>query len=201
MIMGRKSSPILSLNDPSNYSFVVEWLGKRFDEEERYPSQKTIMSKPVCDVADSGEAHSLDGIQAYVRISWRVLEKKWVAGLELERNHKLVEPVLFFEQLVKDTNAWIDANFPASKDKAYGRERKKLFAATRQNKHRVRKPQRAINSLQVTFSGKVYHKLNRRLVVPKMSMQDFVRSAVTLVMDSPELFERVLAMSEVHKNK
>lgn len=184
--MGRRQSPILDPKDGStnNYWFVVQWIARRFDEEELMPL-KFVMSEPVGIALDQNE--DIDQAHARVRTSWRELQKRWTFGWEKNFDGKLPNAEAYFDALVAETNAWIDKTFPVNAGGA-GQERKRLLAAVRQQ--RLRERRQAAGSrgaIQVSISGDLHKQLWRRYEIPESKQHDLVRAALQIVLDSPEL--------------
>ena len=198
--MARKQSTILDLYDTSNYWFVIQWISRRFDEEERDPFSKFVVSERTGRALDA--AQPTDPVAAEVRASWRVLQKSWIEGWEKESSSK---PLNFnadeyFDNLVTQTNQWLDENFPAN-DKGFGQERKRLLTAVRQQ--RLREKRKALSGggvIQVSINGELYKLLYRQWDIPEAKRHDMVRSALSIVLESPELLTRAKMLAGINKN-
>lgn len=194
--MARKQSTILDSIDSSNYWFVIQWINRRFDEEERDPNNY-VMSEPVGLAIDAGlptaEVHS------QVTASWRVLRKLWADGWDKEYNNKLPNVDEYFDNLVTLTNKWLDEHFPAYTGTGVaGRERKRLLAAVRQQRLREkRKGMSGNGAIQVSITGDLYQLLYRHWEIPEAKRHDVVRSALSIILESPELLIRAKQMSGV----
>lgn len=198
--MARKQSTILDLYDTSNYWFVIQWISRRFDEEERDPFSKFVMSERVGLAIDADR--STDPVAAEVRASWRVLQRSWIEGWEKESSNKLLNFYAdeYFDNLVTQTNQWLDENFPAN-EKGSGQERRRLLTAVRQQ--RLREKRKALSGggvIQVSINGELYKLLYRQWDVPETKRHDMVRSALSLVLESPELLARAKMLAGINKN-
>lgn len=197
--MARKQSAILDLYDSSNYWFVIQWIGRRFDEEERDPFTKFVLSKPLGDAIDASMS-STDDVIVSVRASWRALQRQWIDGWEKESSNRLSGNSLeeYFERLVAQTNQWLDVNFPAN-ERGAGRERKRLLTAVRQQ--RLREKRKGLSGggvIQVSISGELYKLLYRQWDIPEPKRHDVVRSALSIVLESPELLAKAKLMAGIN---
>lgn len=189
--MGRQQTNVL---DKANYDgndwwFVVQWMTRRFDEEELSPSTAYVMSEPVGIALDKYE--DTKPVHERVRASWRELQKRWSAGWAAEYDGKLPNAEAYFASLVADTNAWIDQMFP-SNGKGSGKERKRLLASVRQQRLREKRKSRPTKAaIQVSISGDCYRQLLKDYDIPKSKHHDIVRAALQLVLESPELLAKV----------
>lgn len=199
--MARKQATILDLYDTSNYWFVIQWISRRFDEEERDPFSKFVMSKPLGDAIDASIA--TDEVIANVRASWRTLQRLWIVGWEKESSNKIssFNAEEYFEHLVTQTNQWLDDNFPAN-DRGAGQERKRLLTAVRQQ--RLREKRKGLSGggvIQVSITGALFKSLYRQWDVPEQKRHEVVRSALSIVLDSPDLLARAKMMAGINKNE
>lgn len=198
--MARKQSTILDLYDTSNYWFVIQWISRRFDEEERDPFSKFVMSERVGLALDADRP--TDPVAEEVRASWRVLQRSWIEGWEKESSNKSLNfnADEYFDNLVTQTNHWLDENFPAN-DKGSGQERKRLLTAVRQQ--RLREKRKALSGggvIQVSINGELYKLLYRQWDIPEAKRNDMVRSALSIVLESPELLTRAKMLAGILKN-
>jgi len=198
--MARKQSTILDLYDTTNYWFVIQWVSRRFDEEERDPFSKFVMSERVGLALDADRP--TDPVAEEVRASWRILQRSWIEGWEKEssnRSHNFNSDE-YFDNLVTQTNQWLDENFPAN-DKGSGQERKRLLTAVRQQ--RLREKRKALSGggvIQVSINGELYKLLYRQWDIPEAKRHDMVRSALSIVLESPELLTRAKMLAGILKN-
>ena len=188
--MARKQVPILDARDSSNYWFVIQWVSRRFDEEDRDPG-KFVMSLPSSNALDDPGPINL--VHAEVRASWRVLQKQWLDGWD----NQFADA--YFDDLVVRTNVWLEHHFPAN-DLGPGRERKRLLAAVRQQKLREkRKGYSRDQAIQVTIAGKLHQQVVRTWLAENQR-HDFVRAALEIVLESPELTSKAKAMMKTRKD-
>lgn len=198
--MARKQSTILDLYDTSNYWFVIQWISRRFDEEERDPFSKFVMSMPLGRAIDA--SMRTDGVIVEVRASWRVLQRLWIEGWEKasSNNFPKFNADDYFEHLVTQTNQWLDENFPAN-DRGAGLERNRLLTAVRQQ--RLREKRKALSGggvIQVSINGELYKLLYRQWDIPEAKRHEMVRSALSIVLESPELLTRAKMLAGINKN-
>lgn len=194
--MARKQSPILDSSDVSNYSFVIQWISRRFDEEER-ELNKYVMSLPVCQAMDEPGGGDTVKAHADVRASWRELKKLWVDGWDKERDNKLANADDYFDNLIERTNQWLDAHFPAVDD-APGLERKRLLAAVRQQRLREKRKGAGLDGcIQVSITGDLYKALYKHWRIPESKRHDVVRAALQLVLENPDLLAKSKEMAGV----
>lgn len=192
--MARKQSTILDAFDSTNYWFVIQWINRRFDEEER-DSNNYVMSEPIGRAIDAGIPTT--EVHYKVQVSWRVLQKLWADGWDKEYNNKLPNADEYFDNLVTLTNKWLDEHFPADSS-GVGRERKRLLAAVRQQRLREkRKRMSGGGAIQVSITGDLYKLLYRHWEISEAKHHDVVRSALSIVLESPELLARAKLMSGV----
>lgn len=113
--MGHKQYQILKfLSDgENNWRDVVQWISRRFDEEELRPSMVFVMSEPVSLAFMRME--NTTPVHEQVRASWRELEKRWIDGWEMEYNGNLPDAESYFDSLMVDTNDWFNRMFPSGK--------------------------------------------------------------------------------------
>lgn len=195
--MGRQQSSVLDpdLYDSNEWFFVVQWITRRFDDEELSPLTAYVMSEPVGIAIDRNV--DMESAHEQVRASWRCLQKRWSEGWSLESNSKLPNAAEYFQSLVADTNAWIDQMFP-SNGHGSGRERKRLLAAVRQQRLREkRKATTSRSAIQVSVSGDLYKQLWKHWQIPETKRHDVVRAALQVVLESPELLTKVKQLAGV----
>lgn len=195
--MGRKKASVLiwDQGDSNEWFFVVQWITRRFDEEELHPSRAYVMSEPVGIAIDQNLETTLT--HERVRESWRILQKRWVDGWEAADIGKLPNPSAYFESLVSDTNQWIDENFPSNSGGS-ALERKRLLAAVRQQRLREkRKSGGSKSAIQVSISGDLYKQLWKHWQIPESKRHDVVRAALKMVLDSPELLAKAKQLASV----
>ena len=195
--MGRQQSSVLDPDpyDSNEWFFVVQWITRRFDDEELSPSTAYVMSEPVGITIDRNV--DTESAHEQVRASWRRLQKRWSEGWSLEYDSKLPNADEYFQSLVADTNTWIDQMFP-SNGNGSGRERKRLLAAVRQQ--RLREKRRANTSrsaIQVSVSGDLYRQLWKHWKIPESKRHDVVRAALQIVLESPELLAKATQLAGV----
>lgn len=195
-IMGRKQTKVLSSNQGYGYdwSFVVEWISRRFDEEELNPS-RSVMSEPVGVAIDQNL--NTTSVHEQVRKSWRVLQKRWVAGWESLDAGSLPSSDAYFESLVNDTNQWIEDHFP-SIGAGSSVERRRLLAAVRQQRLREkRKSSSSKSAIQVSISGDLYKQLWKHWQIPESKRHDVVRAGLQMILESPELLAKAKQLAGV----
>lgn len=192
--MAKKQSTILDPFDDSNYWFVIQWISRRFDEEDLNPDSY-VMSEPVGLALDAyiptAEVHS------QVRASWRIIQKMWVDGWDKDYNNKLPKAEEYFSNLVVITNKWLDEHFPVDSP-GVGQERKRLLAAVRQQ--RLRKKRKMMSgggAIQVSIAGDLYKLLYRQWDIQESKRHDIVRSALSIVLESPELLAKAKQMAGI----
>ncbi len=195
--MGRQQTSVLDpyLQGSNEWFFAVQWITRRFDEEELSPSHAYVMSEPVGVALDQHQ--NTTPIHEQVRATWRCIQKRWSEGWDAEYNNKLPNADAYFKALVADTNAWIDLMFP-SNSKGPGRERKRLLAAVRQQRLREKRKERASRSaIQVSVSGDLYKQLWKHWQIPESKRHDVVRAALQVVLESPELLAKAKHLAGV----
>ncbi len=187
--MARKQSPILDVSDYSNYWFVVQWLSRRFDEEER-DLNSGVMSLAVCQAMDEPGGVNTSSVRDQVRASWKELKILWIDGWEKLSANRLPNVDEYFDNLIHRTNKWIDDHFPPIND-APGWERKRLLAAVRQNRMREKRKCDYLNPpLNVSITGELYKSLQKQYDIPALKRSAFVRTALRIVLDDPQLLAK-----------
>ncbi len=183
--MARPQSPILSINDDSNYWYVIQWISRRFDEEALNLS-RYVSTEPVGRAIDANQP--TEDTHQKVTASWRELQKLWTTGWEADYNNRqLPNADAYFNDLVERTNIWIDEHFPAN-DLGPGRERKRLLAAVRQQRLREKRSgSTARSAIQVSVAGDLYKQLYRHWDIPETKRHDIVRAALEIILESPDL--------------